>query len=71
MYRCATGANMQQQIVSPFDDKGLVAANRVDEKSDDFWTMNHMKLLYLISKYSHCAQTVHEVGRCKLKAVDP
>ena len=39
-------------VVSPFDDKGLVAAVQREEKSDDFWTMNHMKLLYLISKYS-------------------
>ena len=50
-------------VVSPFDDKGLVAAVQREEKSDDFWTMNHMKLLYLISKYSHCAQTVHEKER--------
>ena len=34
-----------------------------EEKSDDFWTVNHLKLLYLISKYSHCAQTVHEKER--------
>ena len=51
------------EVVSAFDDKGLVAADRNKEKSDDFWTMNHMKLLYLISKYSHCAQTVHEKER--------
>jgi WD repeat-containing protein 35 len=50
-------------VVSAFDDKGLVTADRLAEKSDDFWTMNHMKLLYLISKYSHCAQTVHEKER--------
>jgi hypothetical protein len=51
------------EVVSAFDDKGLVAADRNKEMSDDFWTMNHMKLLYLISKYSHCAQTVHEKER--------
>ena len=34
-----------------------------EEISDDFWTVNHLKLLYLISKYSHCAQTVHEKER--------
>jgi hypothetical protein len=57
------GADLAARIVSPFDDKGLVAATKDVEKSDDFWTMNHMKLLYLISKYSHCAQSVHEKER--------
>ena len=50
-------------IVSPFDRRGILPSARDEEKSDDFWTMNHLKLLYLISKYSHCAQTVHEKER--------
>ena len=50
-------------IVSPFDRRGILPSAREEEKSDDFWTMNHLKLLYLISKYSHCAQTVHEKER--------
>ena len=50
-------------IVSPFDRRGILPSAREEEKSDDFWTVNHLKLLYLISKYSHCAQTVHEKER--------
>ena len=50
-------------IVSPFDRRSILPSARDEEKSDDFWTMNHLKLLYLISKYSHCAQTVHEKER--------
>ena len=50
-------------VVSPFDRRGILPSAREEEKSDDFWTVNHLKLLYLISKYSHCAQTVHEKER--------
>ena len=30
------------------------------EFHDDYWTVSHLKLLYLVSKYSNCAQTVYE-----------
>jgi len=50
-------------VVSPFDRRGILPSAREEEKSDDFWTVNHLKLLYLISKYSHCAQTVYEKER--------
>ena len=30
------------------------------EFHDDYWTVSHLKLLYLVSKYSHCAQSVYE-----------
>ena len=30
---------------------------------DDYWTASHLKLLYLVSKYSNCAQTVYDKER--------
>ena len=33
------------------------------EFHDDYWTTSHLKLLYLVSRYSNCAQTVYEKER--------
>ena len=33
------------------------------EFHDDYWTIQHLKLLYLVSKYSNCAQTAREKER--------
>ncbi|OUS48220.1 hypothetical protein BE221DRAFT_195435 [Ostreococcus tauri] len=33
------------------------------EFHDDYWTNQHLKLLYLVSKYSNCAQTAREKER--------
>mmetsp|Transcript_30863 Transcript_30863/g.100476 ORF Transcript_30863/g.100476 Transcript_30863/m.100476 type:complete len:994 (+) Transcript_30863:2-2983(+) len=47
-------------VVSPFEDKALTAPKAEFQQPDDYWTANHLKLLYLISKYSHCAQSMNE-----------
>eukprot|EP00793_Prasinoderma_coloniale_P005699 PRCOL_00004173-RA len=64
------GASM---LTSPFADSQLATQQRAagaipqvkdrHEKPDDYWTMNHLKLMYLISRYSHFAQSVHDKER--------
>ena len=64
------GASM---LTSPFADSQLAMQQRAagaipqvkdrHEKPDDYWTMNHLKLMYLISRYSHFAQSVQDKER--------
>lgn len=43
--------------------KEKLAPREKREFHDDYWTESHLKLLYLVSKYSNCAQTVNEKER--------
>ena len=67
-------AAASKMLTSPFADSQMAIKERAagqlptgtaqrTEKPDDYWTMNHLKLVYLISRYSHYAQTVHDKER--------
>ena len=48
------------QVASAFQESNNMVPKKKVERPDDYWTLNHLKLLYLISKYSHFAQTSAE-----------
>ena len=48
------------QVASAFQESNNLVPKKKVERPDDYWTLNHLKLLYLISKYSHFAQTSAE-----------
>lgn len=51
----------QSAMAAPLEDPNAgFKARPTYEKPDSFWTVNHLKMLYLISKYSHSAQSIHE-----------
>ncbi|GHP09743.1 hypothetical protein PPROV_000847800 [Pycnococcus provasolii] len=51
----------QSAVAAPLEDPNAgFKARPTYEKPDSFWTVNHLKMLYLISKYSHSAQSIHE-----------
>ena len=54
------GATGEDEVFSAFDDTHNLVPRKHVDRPDDYWTMNHLKLLYLISKYSHFAQTAQD-----------
>ena len=54
------GGTGEDEVFSAFDDTHTLVPRKHVDRPDDYWTMNHLKLLYLISKYSHFAQTAQD-----------
>ena len=54
------GPTGEDEVFSAFDDTHNLVPRKHVDRPDDYWTMNHLKLLYLISKYSHFAQTAQD-----------
>ena len=54
------GPTGEDEVFSAFDDTHNLVPRKHVDRPDDYWTMNHLKLLYLISKYLHFVQTAQD-----------
>jgi len=56
----ARGNAGEKGLIDPRSKANALAVKTKRRFHDDYWTVSHLKLLYLVSKYSHCAETVYE-----------